>query len=86
MQWRELKGRERIEPGFRNVESILNEAELLNEEEKIERKIVNLFRELILANELEKAIILVESLVKSEKAVIVCIKLSEKLGLGFMVK
>eukprot|EP00828_Plagiopyla_frontata_P021592 TRINITY_DN2817_c0_g1_i2.p2 TRINITY_DN2817_c0_g1~~TRINITY_DN2817_c0_g1_i2.p2 ORF type:complete len:458 (-),score=88.74 TRINITY_DN2817_c0_g1_i2:93-1466(-) len=85
-QWRELKGRERMEPGFRNVESILNEAELVNEGEKIERKMVNLFRELILANELEKAVILVESLVKSEKGVVVCIRLCEKLGLGFMVK
>ena len=75
-----------MEAGFRNVHTILTEPQLINEAEKIERKIVNLFRELILGNELEKAIILVESLVKSEKAVVVCIRLCEKLGLGFMVK
>ena len=37
----------------------------MNEEEKIDKKIVNLFRELILNNELEKALILVDSLLKS---------------------
>jgi hypothetical protein len=78
--------REKNNPLYRYSRSIWDESELIKKEEEIEKAVVEIFRELLVKNHYERALIVARTLMCMNKTLQLAIMLCNKLEVGAMAE